>query len=97
MADSDTTAQPALNKEPSAAGEAAAREKEAAEQAALPYKWTQTIAELDVTVPIPGNLRARDLVVDIKKQSLKVAVKGQEPIIDVSVFVPLLRYVSPQK
>ncbi|KAF2273680.1 CS-domain-containing protein [Westerdykella ornata] len=56
--------------------------KEAAEQAALPYKWTQTIKDLDVTIPIDGKYKARDLDVKISKKALKVAIKGQEPIID---------------
>jgi len=58
------------------------RKREEEEQSKLPYKWTQTLEEADVTVPIPGNLKARDLVVDLKKTHLKVGVKGQEPIID---------------
>ena len=58
--------------------------KEAAEQAALPYKWTQTIKDVDITVPVAGNLKGRDLEVKFTKNILKVAVKGQEPIIDVS-------------
>ncbi|KAG9785267.1 CS-domain-containing protein, partial [Aureobasidium melanogenum] len=58
------------------------RKREEEEQAKLPYKWTQTLEEAEVTVPIPGNLKARDLVVDLKKTHIKVGVKGQEPIID---------------
>lgn len=58
-----------------------AREKE--EQAKLPYKWTQTIGDVDITVPIAGNLKARDLEVVFTKTKLKVAVKGQEAFIDV--------------
>ncbi|KAJ2898080.1 CS-domain-containing protein [Zalerion maritima] len=55
---------------------------EAQEQASLPYKWTQTIGDLSVTLPsIPGNLKARDLVVTIKKTSLSAGIKGQDPII----------------
>lgn len=65
------------------AEEAAARAKEAEEQAALPYKWTQVIGELDLTIEVPGNLKGRDFVVDIKKKKLSVAIKGQEPIISV--------------
>jgi hypothetical protein len=61
-----------------------AREEE--EQAKLPYKWTQTLEEADVIVPIPGNLKARDLIVELKKTHIKVAIKGQDPIIDVSSF-----------
>ena len=58
--------------------------KEAAEQAALPYTWTQTIQDLDISVPVRDNLKGRDLQVDIKKKTLMVRVKGEEPIIDVN-------------
>ncbi|KIX96120.1 uncharacterized protein Z520_08375 [Fonsecaea multimorphosa CBS 102226] len=58
------------------------RQREEEEQAKLPYKWTQTLEEAEVSVPIAGNLKARDLVVELKKSHIKVAVKGQEPIID---------------
>ncbi|KAG8163478.1 hypothetical protein KVR01_006775 [Diaporthe batatas] len=68
--------------EPTAAEQAAARAKEQAEQDALPYKWQQTIGDLDVTFGgIPGNFKSKDLVVEIKKQSLKAGIKGQEPVI----------------
>lgn len=60
-----------------------ARAKEAAEQATLPYKWEQTIQDVDITTTIPANMKARDLDVVITKTKLKVAIKGQEPIIDV--------------
>ncbi|KAL3469774.1 HSP20-like chaperone [Aspergillus californicus] len=55
---------------------------ELAEQAALPYKWTQTISDLDVTIPVPGNLRGRDMDVVLAKDKIKVAVKGQEAFIE---------------
>lgn len=61
-----------------------ARKREEEEQATLPYKWTQTLNEAEVSVPIPGNLKARDLVIELKKTHLKVQIKGQEPMIDVS-------------
>ncbi|MCJ1440436.1 MAG: hypothetical protein MMC23_000919 [Stictis urceolatum] len=66
--------------------DAEARAKETAEQAALPYKWTQTIQDLDVTVPVPGNLKGRDLDVVIAKSKFKVGVKGQTPVIDKGEF-----------
>ncbi|KAL2211405.1 CS-domain-containing protein [Sarocladium strictum] len=69
------------DKEPTPAEVEAARAKEAEEQAALPYKWEQTISELDVTFQVPGNLKSRDLVVEIKKQKLSAGIKGQEPVI----------------
>ena len=75
--------------EPTPAEEAAAREKEAQEQAALPYKWNQTIGELDVTFSVPGNYKSKDLVIEIKKNKLVAGVKGQEPLVSVSL-PPLL-------
>ena len=61
-----------------------AKEKEDAEQAALPYKWTQTIKDVDISIPIPGNIKGRDLDVTLTKTKLKVAIKGQAAFIDVS-------------
>ncbi|KAK0516837.1 hypothetical protein JMJ35_001440 [Cladonia borealis] len=58
------------------------RAREVEEQAKLPYKWTQTIQDLDITVAVPGNLRGKDIVVEMKKAYLKVGVKGQDPVID---------------
>lgn len=63
--------------------DAAAKAREDAEQAALPYKWTQTIKDLDVTIAVDAKYKGRDLDVKIMKTHLKVAIKGQEPIIDV--------------
>lgn len=57
--------------------------KEAAEQAALPYKWTQTIKDVNVTIAIDGKYKGRDLDVKLTKTALKIAIKGQEPFIDV--------------
>lgn len=67
--------------------EAKTREEE--EQAKLPYKWRQTLDEAEITVPIPGNLKSKDLIVDLKKTYIKVAVKGQDPIIDGDTPFPL--------
>jgi hypothetical protein len=49
--------------------------------AALPYKWTQTLNDVDITVPVPAGSKSRDLVVEIKKGSIKVGLKGKEPIL----------------
>ena len=57
--------------------------KEAAEQATLPYKWTQTIKDVDITAPIPGNIKGKDLDVVLAKDKIKVAIRGQSPIIEV--------------
>ncbi|KAK3048577.1 hypothetical protein LTR09_010072 [Extremus antarcticus] len=67
----------------------AAKQKEQEEQAALPYKWTQQIGDLDLTAPIPGNLKGKDLDVKITKTTLKAGIKGQEPIIDGTLPHPI--------
>jgi len=72
------------------AAEEVARAKEAEEQAALPYKWTQTIGDLDITAEVPGNLKSRDLIVEIKKTKLVVGVKGQEPILSGDLPHPII-------
>lgn len=46
------------------------------------YKWTQKLEEIDLRVPLPVACKGRDLVVEIQKKRLKVALKGQPPIID---------------
>lgn len=57
--------------------------KEDAEQATLPYKWVQTIGDLDITIPVAANIKGRDLDVILTKTKFKVALKGQAPFVDV--------------
>ncbi|KAF9114940.1 hypothetical protein BGX27_009370 [Mortierella sp. AM989] len=72
----------AMTEEERTAYDAAARKKEQEEQAALPYKWRQTLVDVDVSIQVPKGTKSKDLYVDIKKKSLKVGLKGQEAIID---------------
>lgn len=37
------------------------------------------MTDLTVSVPVPAGSKSRDLIVDIKKKSLKVALKGKGP------------------
>ncbi|KAI6872243.1 Nuclear movement protein [Hortaea werneckii] len=62
--------------------DAAAKAKELEEQSKLPYKWTQTIGELDLTAVIPANIKGKDLDVKLTRNGIKAAIKGQEPIIE---------------
>jgi len=68
--------------EPTPEQEAAAHKREEEQQAALPYRWSQTIEELEVRVEVLDSLKGKDLNVDIKRNSLVVGIKGHEAIID---------------
>ncbi|ORX97877.1 putative nudC protein [Basidiobolus meristosporus CBS 931.73] len=58
------------------------RQKEREEQAKLPYQWRQTLQEVDIVVPVPQGVRAKDLNVVIKKNHLTVGLKNQPPIVE---------------
>ncbi|KAK4574380.1 hypothetical protein LTR86_002142 [Recurvomyces mirabilis] len=62
--------------------DAEAKQKEQEEQSKLPYKWTQTIGDVDLTAIIPANIKGKDLDVKITRTGLKAGIKGQDPIID---------------
>ncbi|XP_041976322.1 nuclear migration protein nudC isoform X1 [Aricia agestis] len=46
------------------------------------YRWTQTLEEVELRVPLRQTLRPRDLTIIINKRHLKVGIKGQPFIID---------------
>lgn len=46
------------------------------------YSWGQTLGEVTVTVPVPPGTKAKMMDVVITKTKIKVAVKGQPPIIE---------------
>ena len=50
------------------------------------YSWVQSLQEVTVNVPVPPGTKSRFIVCDVKKNHLKVGLKGQPPIIDVCFF-----------
>lgn len=62
--------------------------QEDAEQSQLPYKWTQTIRDVDVTIPVAANIRGKDLEVSLKNKEIRVAIKGQEAFVEVCFCLP---------
>lgn len=48
-------------------------------------KQIQTLQEVNVNVPVPNGTKSRLVICEIKKNHLKVGLKGQLPIIEVSL------------
>ncbi|KAF9671110.1 hypothetical protein SADUNF_Sadunf12G0013500 [Salix dunnii] len=53
------------------------------------YSWTQTLQEVTVQVPVPSGTKSRFVVCDIKKNHLKVGLKGLPPIIEGELYKPV--------
>jgi hypothetical protein len=47
------------------------------------YKWTQTIDDVIVTIPVPEGTTAKQIDYVIKQNYLKLGIKGQPPILEV--------------
>lgn len=46
------------------------------------YKWTQTLEEIELRVPLPMAVKARDVICNVEKKHLQVGLKGHPLIID---------------
>ncbi|CAN1197871.1 Protein BOBBER 1 [Linum perenne] len=46
------------------------------------YTWGQTLQEVTITVPVPPGTRSKQITCEIKKKSLKLAIKGFPAIIE---------------
>jgi hypothetical protein len=54
------------------------------------YSWGQMdIKEITINVPLPKEIRAKDMDIKYDDKKLKVAIKGKEPIIDGELFAPI--------
>lgn len=51
------------------------------------YSWTQTLHEVSVSVPVGKGLKGKQLDVIVTKSHIKVGVKGQEPVVEVCMFL----------
>lgn len=66
----------ALSPDERAQHDAAAKAAQDAEQAQLPYKWTQELDHLEISLPIPQGTRGKDLLVKMTPTHIKVALKN---------------------
>lgn len=53
------------------------------------YSWIQSLQEVTITIPVPPGTKSRSIVCDIKKNHLKVGLKGQPPVIDAELCKPV--------
>ncbi|KAB5531630.1 hypothetical protein DKX38_018300 [Salix brachista] len=53
------------------------------------YSWTQTLQEVTIQVPVPSGTKSRFVVCDVKKNHLKVGLKGLPPIIEGELYKPV--------
>jgi hypothetical protein len=54
------------------------------------YSWAQhDIKEITINIPIPSNIRSRDLTVKYDSKEILVQIKGQEAIIKGEFFLPI--------
>ena len=54
------------------------------------YSWGQMdIKEITINIPVPGNIRGKDLKIECDNKKLYVGIKGQEPIINCELYAPI--------
>ncbi|KAK1361161.1 Protein BOBBER like [Heracleum sosnowskyi] len=53
------------------------------------YSWVQSLQEVTINVPVPPGTKSRSIVCEIKKDHIKVGLKGQTPIIDGDLYQSL--------
>ncbi|KAI3875146.1 hypothetical protein MKX03_021640 [Papaver bracteatum] len=50
------------------------------------YSWTQSLQEVTINIPVPQGTKSKSVTCEIKKNHLKVGLKGQPCIIDADFF-----------
>ncbi|KAL5698668.1 transcriptional coactivator [Ranunculus cassubicifolius] len=50
------------------------------------YSWTQTQHEATVIVPVPQGTKSRSVVCEVKRNHIKIGLKGQDPVVDGELF-----------
>ncbi|KAK3726453.1 hypothetical protein RRG08_005058 [Elysia crispata] len=52
------------------------------------YSWTQTLQEVEIRIPFKVNfpLKGKDLAVNIEKRKINVALKGQPPVLEGTMY-----------
>ncbi|KAG5520392.1 hypothetical protein RHGRI_033090 [Rhododendron griersonianum] len=58
------------------------------------YSWGQSLQEVTINVTVPAGTKSRFVVYELKKNHLKVGLKGQPPIIDILVTSNQIVYLQ---
>jgi hypothetical protein len=54
------------------------------------YSWTQhDIKEINISIPIPSNIKGRDVIVKYDTKEINVQIKGQDPIVKGEFYLPI--------
>jgi HSP20 family molecular chaperone IbpA len=53
------------------------------------YEWEQTLAEVNVYVPVPPGVRGRDLDVLVERARLRFGLRGNPPFLDGALHAPV--------
>ncbi|KAF8066236.1 BOB1 [Scenedesmus sp. PABB004] len=68
---------------------AAARRHAVVAQGRTVYEWEQSLAEVAVYVPVPPDVRAREIFCDVEQQHLRFGRKGNPPFLDLDLHKPV--------
>jgi hypothetical protein len=52
------------------------------------------LQEVNVQIPVPSGTKSRFVICDIKKNHLKVGLKGQPPIVEVSLLTNVCSFMK---
>lgn len=64
------------------------RQRERSEQEGLPYRWNQMLDHVEVSIPLPPDVRARQIQVVFKPAWISVKMR-EECIVEGSLFKPI--------
>ena len=54
------------------------------------YSWTQhDIKEINISIPIPSNIKGRDVIVKYDSKEINIQIKGQDPIVKGEFYLPI--------
>eukprot|EP00879_Flechtneria_rotunda_P012894 GHRR01013466.1.p1 GENE.GHRR01013466.1~~GHRR01013466.1.p1 ORF type:complete len:156 (+),score=25.37 GHRR01013466.1:309-776(+) len=53
------------------------------------YEWDQTLVEVNMYIPVPTEMQAKEIFCDISKQHIKFGRQGNPPFLDMDLYGPV--------